>query len=132
MMLKTEIETGSKGRIILVDSITAIAPEDAGAIVVAASHGGRSSGEFALEVPLKAAFFNDAGVGKDNAGITVLGMLEEKGIPSGTVAHMTARIGDSQDMWDNGILSHVNQAARGLGIVPGMALRDALMRLVSG
>jgi uncharacterized protein YunC (DUF1805 family) len=130
-MLKIEIDTGGKSRIILTDSITAIAPEDAGAIVVSASHGGRSSAEFALEVALKAVFFNDAGVGKDKAGILALDMLQEKGIAAGAVAHTTARIGDSQDMWDNGILSHVNQAARELGLMPGTGLRAALTTLVS-
>jgi uncharacterized protein YunC (DUF1805 family) len=130
-MLKTEIHRGSKYWIILADSITAIEPVDVGAIVVSASHGGRSSGEFALAVPLKAVFFNDAGIGKDDAGIIALDMLQEKGVASGTAAHTSARIGDSQDMWDNGILSHVNQAAHELGLEPGVRLREALVRLAS-
>jgi hypothetical protein len=130
-MLKTEIRTSGEGRIVLVDSITAIAPQDAGAIVVSASHGGRSSGEFALEVPLRAVFFNDAGVGKDKAGIAALDMLQIKGIAGGTIAHTSARIGDAQDTWDNGILSHVNQAAHAVGLAPGLKLRDAVIRLTS-
>jgi hypothetical protein len=130
-MLKTEIQKSDDGRIILVDSITAIVPEDAGAIVVSASHGGKSSGEFALAVCLRTVFFNDAGVGKDKAGIVALDMLQEKGIAGGTVAHTSARIGDAQDTWDNGILSHVNQAAHAIGLAPGLKLRDALIRLTS-
>jgi len=43
--------------VILVDSITKIEKGDVGAIVISASHGGQSSGEFALEVPLTAVFF---------------------------------------------------------------------------
>ena len=130
-MLKTEIASGSNGRVILTDSITAIVAQDAGAIVVSASHGGRSSGEFALEVPLKAVFFNDAGVGKDSAGILALDMLQEKGIAASVVAHTSARIGDAQDMWDNGILSHVNPAAQAIGLTAGLRLRDALVNLIS-
>ena len=57
-MLKTEVARGKSGRVIIMDSITKVTPEDAGAIVVCASHGGASSGEFALEVPLAAVFFN--------------------------------------------------------------------------
>ena len=41
------------GRVVIMDSITKVTPDDRGSIVVAASHGGASSGEFALEVPLR-------------------------------------------------------------------------------
>jgi uncharacterized protein YunC (DUF1805 family) len=129
-MLKREVAAGPGGRVLLMDSITLVTPEDEGAIVVSASHGGTSSGEFALEVPLKAAFFNDAGVGKDEAGIAALAMLERAGVAAGAVAHMSARIGDAQDMWDHGVISHVNEAARALGLAPGQRLREALQRLV--
>ncbi len=130
-MLKVQVEQGQGGRVILTDSITTLTPEDAGAIVVSASHGGASSGEFALVLPLKVVFFNDAGVGKDNAGIAALDMLEARGVAAGAVAHTSARIGDSRDMWDAGVISHVNSTARKLGLVPGRPLRAALMELVS-
>ena len=78
-MLKKEVAKGNGGRVIVMDSITKVSPEDKDAIVVCASHGGTSSGEFALEVPLKAVIFNDAGVGKDNAGIAALDMLQKRG-----------------------------------------------------
>ena len=130
-MLKTQVAQGKGGRVIVMDSITKVTPEDAGAIVVSASHGGASSGEFALEVPLKVVFFNDAGVGKDNAGILALDMLEARGVAAGTVAHTSARIGDSRDMWEHGVISHLNAAARGLGLIPGNSLCEALTELVS-
>ena len=79
-MLKTEIEKGKSGRMIIMDSISKVTPEDKGAIVVCASRGGASSGEFALEMPLKAVIFNDAGVGKDDAGILALEMLQSRGV----------------------------------------------------
>ncbi|MGQ0675374.1 MAG: hypothetical protein ACT4N4_04715 [Rhodospirillales bacterium] len=63
-MLKAEIARGPGGCVLLLDSITKIAPADAGAIAVVGSHGGSSSGEFALAVPLHLVVFNDAGVGK--------------------------------------------------------------------
>ena len=112
------------------DSITKVSPEDEGTIVVSGSHGGASSGEFALEVPLRAAFFNDAGVGKDDAGIAALDMLQDRGVAGGTVSHVSGRIGDSQDMWDHGVVSHVNAKAQALGIVPGLQLREVLTRIV--
>ncbi len=131
-MLKKEVARGPRARVLVMDSITKVTPEDADTIVVSASHGGASSGEFALEVPLRAAFFNDAGVGKDDAGIAALGMLESRGVAGGTVSHLSARIGDSQDMWDHGVVSHVNAQARAMGIAPGQSLKDILTQLTQG
>ncbi len=131
-MLKKKVESGPGGSVLIMDSITKVAPEDAGALVVSASHGGASSGEFALAVPLKVVFFNDAGVGKNNAGIAALTMLQARGVAAGTVAHTSACIGDAQDMWESGVISYVNDAARNLGLDPGQSLRAALKRLVDG
>ena len=129
-MLKTEVARGPGGTVLIMDSITKVAPEDQGAIVVSASHGGASSGEFSLEVPLKLVFFNDAGGGKDAAGVAALVMLQARGVAGGAVAHTSARIGDAQDMWACGVISHLNDAARGLGLAVGLPLREALERVV--
>ena len=131
-MLKKEVAKGKGGRVVLMDSITKVTPEDAGAMVVCASHGGTSSGEFALEVPLKVVIFNDAGGGKDDAGIAALEMLQAKGVAAATVAHTSGRIGDSMDMWENGTLSHVNAVARELGLSDGARVREVLTNIVSG
>ncbi len=128
-MHKTEVTRGPGGVVLIMDSITQVAPEDNGAIVVSASHGGASSGEIALAVPLKLVFFNDAGVGKDAAGIVALAMLQRRGVAAGAVAHTSARIGDAQDMWDGGVIAHLNDAARGLGLAVGRPLREALEHL---
>ena len=131
-MLKKEVARGPGARVVIMDSITKVTADDAGSVVVSASHGGASSGEFALEVPLKAAFFNDAGVGKDQAGIAALAMLQERGVAGCTVSHTSARIGESQDMWDEGVISHLNEGARALGLSVGEHLRQALERLARG
>jgi hypothetical protein len=130
-MLKTQVAQGQGGRVILADSITMTTPEDAGAIVVCGSHGGSSSAAFALEVPLAAVFFNDAGVGKDRAGIVALDILQERGVAAGAVAHASARIGDSRDTWDNGVISYLNPAARVLGLKAGLRLSVALNELIA-
>jgi hypothetical protein len=128
-MVNEQVQVGPGARVVIMDSISLVADGDAGAWVVSASHGGTSSGSIALEVPLAGAFFNDAGVGKEQAGIAALAMLEARGIPAGTVAHTSARIGDARDTWHEGVVSHVNAAAAALGIRPGERLQDALVRL---
>lgn len=130
-MLKETVLEAPHGRVILMDSITKVTPDDRGAFIVAASHGGASSGEFALEVPLGLVIFNDAGVGKDNAGIVALGMLEQRGVAAGTVSHDTGRIGDARDMWDNGVISHVNKPARDRGLLPGQPVKSAIRAMLA-
>lgn len=129
MALKEDLQLGGRTRVVIMDSITSVAPEDAGSIVVSGSHGGVSSGGFALAVPLKAAFFSDAGVGKDEAGIAALAMLQQCGVAAGAVSHTSARIGEARDVWEHGVISHLNPAARDLGLVVGERLRDAVTRL---
>ncbi len=125
-MLKQLVARGAKGRVLLIDSITQLEAGDAGAIVVAGSHGGTSSGEFACALPLAAVFFNDAGVGKDGAGIAALAMLQQRGVPAGAVAHTSARIGDALDGWACGVISRLNEAARARGLREGVPLQAAL------
>jgi len=116
--------------ILLVDSITEVEAADQGKIVVSASHGGISSARFALEVPLALVFFNDAGIGKDEAGIAALTMLEDSGVPAACISHNSARIGDARDMWDHGLISRVNQLAETAGIVVGEKLSLAALHFV--
>jgi hypothetical protein len=125
-MLKRVALHGPGGRVVLTDTITKVGADDAGALVVSGSHGGTSSGEFALVVPLALAVFNDAGIGKDEAGIAALAMLQARGVPACAVAHTSARIGEALDTWEHGIISRVNAAAQALGLREGLGLRGAL------
>ena len=129
-MRKDEVARGPHGRAVVVDSITQLDAGDAAAIVVSGSHGGISSGEFALAVPLRLVFFNDAGVGKDGAGIAALAMLQARGVAAATVAHGSARIGDALDAWQHGVISHVNDAARALGVRVGQVVQAATRALL--
>lgn len=131
-MRKDVVLDGPGGRVVIMDSITKVAGEDEGSIVVAASHGGASSGEFALEVPLRLVVLNDAGIGKDGAGIAALGMLEARGVAGATVSHVSARIGDALDMWEAGTVSRVNAVARSMGVREGASLRAAIEALCGG
>jgi hypothetical protein len=112
-------------RVVLMDSISLIGPEDAGSIIVCGSHGGLISGAFASLYPPRLVVFNDAGGGKLDAGRASLAMLDRKGIASATVSHDSARISDAQDSWLYGVLSAVGEAARGLGLRLGQSVKDA-------
>ena len=116
--------------ILTADSITRIAEAEArGAVVVNASHGGIYAAYLAAKLGAAAAVFNDAGVGRDNAGIGGLDYLRALGIAAATVGHDTARIGDGADMLARGVITHANELAEALGCRPGMACREAAAAL---
>jgi hypothetical protein len=108
------------------DSAAAVGPEHAGAIVVTGSHGGLLGGkpETALKYDARAALFNDAGIGIEEAGTTRLSALDARGIAAATVAAASARIGDARSTYEDGILSRVNGCAARLGAAPGMGARE--------
>lgn len=109
------------------DSIGLTEPSDAGAILVIGSHGGLHGGDpaSALGVDARAAFFHDAGRGKDDAGISRLPALAARGVPAATVDYHSARIGDAHSLWATGVLSAVNAPAASRGVAIGMRVRDA-------
>ena len=116
----------------VVDSVSLVKAEDRRQIVVTGSHcallGGKP--DHVLDVDVFAAFFNDAGGGKYDAGFARLKSLDEREIAAGTVSCHTARIGDGRSTYDTGILSRINETARRLALREGMSVRAAVARLV--
>jgi hypothetical protein len=112
--------------LICADSIGMLRPDDAGRIVVTASHGALSGGRSDDIVPLGivAVFFSDAGGGMDGAGIARLDDLDRKGIVAGATSADSAPIGDSRALYHDGVLSHVNGPAARSGGRVGMKLKD--------
>jgi hypothetical protein len=113
-------------RLVLLDTVTAVQPQHAGAVVVTGSHGGASVVRYALAVAAKLYVFNDAGVGKDDAGVAALTALQQAGQAAVAVAHISARIGEAHDTWEHGVLSRVNGCAEALGLRVGDLLCAAV------
>lgn len=128
-MRREVVERFGALRLIAVDTIAHLREEDSGQLVVTGSHGGISSGEYAGRVPIRAVFFNDAGGGKDDAGIAALPYLQKRGIAAGTVSHDSALIGDALETWRCGIVSALNAAAEAAGFRADEPLEAALRRL---
>ena len=108
------------------DSITFLNENNAGDIVVCGSHGGMSAGHYARKHGVKAVFFNDAGIGKNNAGIKSLEYLNDAGILACTVDCMSAEIFNGQDVLNNGIVSFCNQLAKDRNIKEKMTVLEAI------
>lgn len=117
--------------ILTADSVTEIGAQVRDAVLVAGSHGGVIAGHLAAKAGARAVILNDAGVGKDEAGIAALAYLEAIGMAAASVAHAGARIGNGAHMLAHGTISHVNATAAALGVMPGQPCRDAAVRLTA-
>lgn len=119
--------------VIALDSASLVLPEDRGAIVITGSHGGLLGGklETALQVDALAAFFNDAGIGIEEAGVRRLPVLEGRGIAAVTVAAESARIGDARSTFADGKISCANSVASGYGAVIGMPVSEFVENVIS-
>lgn len=115
-------------RIVCVDSISLVGPEDEGQVVLSGSHGGVVAGQphLVIKVDAAAAFYNDAGIGMDEAGVSRLPLLDERGIAAATVSADSARIGDGISTYETGIISRVNGHAVARGLREGMPAREAV------
>jgi len=113
--------------IILLDSVSHIKKEHAHCVIVCGSHCGISAAEHSIPFKPLGIIFNDAGKGKDNAGIEGLKLLQEQKhpIPAATVCYMTARIGDGKDTYNSGQISEINEAAEKCGIKIRMTVKNA-------
>lgn len=125
---QTQLQIDGK-TITITDSITFLNETNAGDIVVCGSHGGVSAGEYALKHRVKAVFFNDAGIGKNNAGVKSLETLSNAGIPACTVDCMSAEIFNGLDVFENGIISVCNQLATTCGINVNMSVKEAVQKI---
>lgn len=117
----------------LLDSAAYARPEDKRCIVVTGSHGGLLGGredDGVLAIDIFAAFFNDAGLGKGDAGAARLHPLDRRGVAAATVSANTARIGEAWSTYDTGVISRVNDAGRRLGLAEGLSAREAVARLL--
>ncbi len=115
----------------VVDSITQLGPQDEGCLAVSGSHGGISSARYALAARPHLSVFNDAGVGKDEAGLAALPFLQSHALAACTVAHTSARIGEASSTLEDGVVSHVNDLAQALGVRVGQRCQHVVEGLLA-
>jgi hypothetical protein len=77
---------------------------------------------------VKAVIATDAGIGKDEAGISGLKHGETIGVPVASIAAMSAETSNGRSTL-LGEISRANAPARALGVTPGMVAYEAAMRL---
>jgi hypothetical protein len=115
--------------VLVFDSVTKLPPEAAGAVVIGASHAAVYAAYMSARYGCRAAIHHDAGIGKDEAGVSGLAYADKLGMAMAAVATASARIGDGPDLQARGIISRANGLATACGVVPGMRAREAAERL---
>jgi hypothetical protein len=116
-------------RILTVASCSNVRAEHRSHVVVSGSYGGRYNAFNAAKWPVRAVIMNDAGIGKDKAGIVGLDFLDQIDLAAATADARTCHIGDGDHMLAHGIISHVNRAAAAFGCAPGQTVRNCAERM---
>ena len=111
--------------IITAESVTELGAEIEDAVLVAGSHGGLIACYLGAKAGAHALILNDAGVGRDEAGVAGLAMLDTIGMAAAVVSHTSARIGDGADSLAYGVISRVNRHATQAGVAAGMSAASA-------
>lgn len=119
-------------KVVGLDAAPLLTATDAGSIAITGSHAAlfRGRPDNVIAVPLRAAYFNDAGVGLDEAGIARLAELDNREMPAAAVSCSSAEIGSARSSWNTGVLSHLNRAARAEGLQVGMTVQESVSVLL--
>jgi hypothetical protein len=116
-------------KIMTVASCSFVREEHRSHVVVSGSYGGRYNAFNAAKWGVRGVIMNDAGIGKDDAGIVGLEFLDRIDMAAATADANTCHIGDGDHMLAHGIISHVNRTATALGCAPAQTVRDCAERM---
>ena len=123
-----EIETlveSANGRILAMGSVSFIRPEHHDDVICAGSNFSVASAGYSTRFPVRGVICNDAGQGKDAAGIAGLALAADHGLPAAAVAAHSAEIGSGVSTYRDGVVSALNPQAQRLGIREGMTATQA-------
>jgi hypothetical protein len=117
--------------VVAVPSVTKLPAEADGAVIVGGSHGAVYAAYLSAKAGARAAIHNDAGIGRDDAGVSGLAWAQMHGMAMAAVLAASARIGDGEDMLRRGVISRTNPLAAACGVVPGQPAAEAVECLKS-
>jgi len=125
------IAAQSEVRIVTVSASSQVKAEDRGQVIVSGSYGGEYNAWHAGKWGIRGVILNDAGIGRNDAGIRGLPYLDQIGLAAATADANTCHIADGEHMLAHGIISHVNRAAAALGCKAGDTVRACAERMRS-
>ena len=126
------VKKSGRYRLIIIDTTSDVHEGNDNDVIVTGSHSGIPGGEYLAGLNIKGVIGNDAGMGKENAGIAGLKILEGHGIPAAAVSYLSARIGNGTSTYEQGKISAANEIAQKLGISVGMSAKEAADKMFEG
>src|SRR5262245_21945605 len=125
------VHEDASGRIVALDSSSYLPSHPTGPtdVIVVGSYCGTRILAPMFTRGVKAVIATDAGIGKDNAGISGLLHAETIGVPVATIAALSAETSNGRETLLLGEISRVNAPARALGVTTGMLAYEATARL---
>jgi uncharacterized protein YunC (DUF1805 family) len=125
------VQEDASGRIVALDSSSYLGPHKTHPtdVIVVGSYCGVRILAPMFTRGVKAVIATDAGIGKDNAGISGLLHAETIDVPVATIAAMSAETSNGRETLLIGTISRANKQARALGVEIGMVAHEAAARL---
>ena len=115
------------------DSAYDVRPPNRGRdVVINASYSGVLPARFIAEQAPRGSIGMDCAIGPEGAGIAGLWYLEALGIPAAAADVLSAELGNGVHLYENGVISRLNEAARALGVREGMPVRLAALLMLEG
>jgi hypothetical protein len=127
------VHEGPHGRcVVCTDSIAFALPEDRERnVLCTAGHTGRSVVDYFRRFRPWGFICSDGGIGKNRSGIAALDVVDADAIAGASVDAMTARMGDGQSTYFDGVISAVNRTAHAKGVRVGQSAREAAALLLN-
>lgn len=115
------------GRVFALDTVKYADARIAGSVLCMGSHAARSMPRYLKDVGvvLAGVITNDVGRAKDDSGIAGLAALDAAGIAGAVVSCQSARVGDAQSTYHQGVVSACNAVAAAMGVAVGQRATQA-------
>ncbi|MFP6816445.1 MAG: hypothetical protein VB949_12380 [Pseudomonadales bacterium] len=122
---------GDRGQIMTMDSAYDVdASNHLADVVINASYCGVLPARFIGRHRPRAAIGVDCAIGPAGASVAGLWYLEALNIPTAVADVTTVKLGDGDDLYDNGVISLLNRPAQDCGVAPGMTVSDAAIAML--
>lgn len=127
------VHVDASGRnIVCTDSIAFALPEDRDRnVLCTAGHTGRSVIDYFRAFRPWGYICSDGGIGKNQSGISALKETDLDGIAGASVDALTARMGDGQSTYFDGVVSACNETAAAKGVRVGQTAREAALLMLT-
>ena len=122
--------TTAAGNVVVIDSPSLVAeslvPIDAvHDVLVHAAYAAEAPSIGLLNRGLRGFIAVDAGIGRDEAGISGLPLADRHGVPAAAVSVFSCRMCEGRSVWADGVISRANRTAQNLGVRPGLGTAAA-------